>query len=114
MDFFFFNFYSFLKVVLPFDNLYHCSAVGGVGPLNVQGDQINMVVLFWYLVKSDLSSVPICSTSLHWTSHFLQGTRKNTVMFIWSPCNGTTATAVAIGWIGVIGGSWITCLLVSV
>ena len=28
---------------------------GGARPLVIQGDQINMVVFFWYLVKSDLS-----------------------------------------------------------
>ena len=34
-----------------------------------------MAVFFWYLVKSDLSSVQVCS-SVHWTSHFLQDARK--------------------------------------
>ena len=38
-------------------------------------DQLNMAVYFWYLVKSDLSSVHVYS-SAYWTSHFLQGTRK--------------------------------------
>ena len=41
----------------------------------VQGDQLNMVVFFWYPVKSDLSSVHIHS-SIRFTSHCLQGTRK--------------------------------------
>ena len=36
---------------------------------------MNMAVFFWYLVKSDLSSVGYC-TRVHWTSHFLQGTRN--------------------------------------
>ena len=41
----------------------------------VQPDQINMAVVFWYLVKSDLSSVRY-SPRIHWTSHVLQGTRN--------------------------------------
>ena len=41
----------------------------------LQGDQLNMAVCFWYLVKSDLSSVHY-STRVHWKSHFLQGSRK--------------------------------------
>ena len=47
----------------------------------VQGDQLNMAVFFWYLVERDFFSKRyfIC---VHWTSHFLQGTRKNTAMFI--------------------------------
>ena len=40
--------------------------------LNLQPDQINMTVFFWYLVKSDLSSIRYCTL----TSHFLQGKRK--------------------------------------
>ena len=51
----------------------------------VQGDQLNIAVSFWYLVKSDLSSERYC-TRVHWTSHFFQGTRKNTAVFNWSPC----------------------------
>ena len=42
---------------------------------DVQGYQLNMAVYFWYLVKSDLSSVYVYS-SVHWASHLLQGTRK--------------------------------------
>ena len=41
----------------------------------LQPDQTYMAVLFWDLGKSDLSSVSY-STCVHWTSHFLQGTRK--------------------------------------
>ena len=42
----------------------------------VQGDQLNMAVYLWYLVKSDLSSVRYCTVyiGVHWKSHFLQGT----------------------------------------
>ena len=43
----------------------------------VQGDQLNMAVCFSHLVSgtSDLPNVHVYS-SVHWTSHFLQGTRK--------------------------------------
>ena len=40
----------------------------------IQGDQLNMVMFFWYFVKSDLSSIR-CNTHVQWKSHFLQGTR---------------------------------------
>ena len=42
----------------------------------IQGDQLYIAVGFWYLVKSDLSSVYVYR-SVHQTSHFLQDT-KNT------------------------------------
>ena len=42
---------------------------------NLQGEQLYMTECFWYLVKSDLSSVRVY-ISLEWTSHFLRGTRK--------------------------------------
>ena len=45
------------------------------GP-DLEGHQFNMAVFFWYFEKSDLSSVHYC-TRVHWTSHFVQGT-KNT------------------------------------
>ena len=52
----------------------------------VQPHHINMAMLFWYLAKSDLSSVPYC-TSVHWISHFLLGTRNSrqciTVTVLW-------------------------------
>ena len=41
----------------------------------MQPDQVNMAMLFWYLVKSDLSSVGYY-TRVHWTSHLIQGTRN--------------------------------------
>ena len=41
----------------------------------IQGDQLNMAVCFWYLVKIVFSSVHV-NISVHWTSHFLKGTRK--------------------------------------
>ena len=50
----------------------------------VQCHQLYMTVFFWYLVESDLSSVHVYR-SVHWTSHFLQGT-KNTAMIYWQPC----------------------------
>ena len=40
----------------------------------LQGNQLYMAVCFWYLVKSDLSSVCVYTCSLH--CQFLQGTRK--------------------------------------
>ena len=43
--------------------------------LCIQGDQLNMALFFWNLGKSDLFSVHVYSSVL-WTSHFLQGTRK--------------------------------------
>ena len=44
-----------------------------------------MAVCFWYLVKSDLSSVHAYS-GVHWTSPFFTMYQKNTAMFIWSGC----------------------------
>ena len=41
----------------------------------IQGEQLNMALFFWYLVKNYLSSIRYC-TSVNWTSHFFQGTRK--------------------------------------
>ena len=38
------------------------------------GDQINMTVFFWYLVKSDLFSVLYCT--IHAYKSLLQGTRN--------------------------------------
>ena len=59
---------------------------GDALPLEVQGDQLYMAVFFWYLVKIDLSIVRVYS-SVRWTSHFLQGKKKNTAMqFIRSFC----------------------------
>ena len=45
-----------------------------------QGDQLNMIVFFLYLVKSDLFSVRLYS-SVQW-SHVLQGTRKKHVIYL--------------------------------
>ena len=44
--------------------------------IQVQGVQLNMVVFFWYLGNCDLFSVHVYS-SVHWTSQFVQGTRKS-------------------------------------
>ena len=41
----------------------------------VQGDQLNMAVCFWCLVKSNLSCVRVYS-SRNWTSYFFQGSRN--------------------------------------
>ena len=51
---------------------------GGARDSNLQGTGSLVIhgrVFFWYLVKSDMSSVRVYC-SIHWTSHFLQGTRK--------------------------------------
>ena len=45
--------------------------------------QLNMAMLFWYLVKSDLSSVRVYY-SLHYTSHLFTRCQNNKAMFIWS------------------------------
>ena len=41
----------------------------------IQGDQLNMNMLFWHLGKGDLSSVHVYS-GVHWISHFIKGARK--------------------------------------
>ena len=46
----------------------------------IQGDQLKMTVFLCYLVKSDLSSVHV-NSSVHWSSHFSQGTRKTHPVF---------------------------------
>ena len=43
--------------------------------LEVQDDQLYITVCLWYLVKIELSSVPVYS-SVHWTRQFLQGARQ--------------------------------------
>ena len=45
----------------------------------IHGDQLNMAMFFWYLVKSDLSIQPT-------SSHFFLRYQKNTAIFNWSPC----------------------------
>ena len=47
----------------------------GIG--NIQGDQMELImaVCFGAFLKSGISSVRVNSSD-HWTSHFLQGTRK--------------------------------------
>ena len=62
-------------MVLSFKLIYRTSSI--------QGDQLYMAVFFWYLGKRDLSSEHVYS-SIHLTSHFLQGTRKKPAMFDWS------------------------------
>ena len=52
---------------------------GRVLDLVVQGDQLNLAVLFWYLGKSDFSvygCAPAVAYTGQWTSHFSHGTRK--------------------------------------
>ena len=49
--------------------------------VHLQGDQLNKAMFFWYHVKSDLFSVYVYS-SVHWTSHLLQGTRKHGQVYL--------------------------------
>ena len=49
--------------------------------LTILGDQMNIAVLFWYLAKSVLSSVHVYG-DVHWTGHFLQGTRKTDHVYL--------------------------------
>ena len=53
----------------------------GPDAIQVQGDDSNMAVCFWYLVKSYFFRVHLYS-SIKWASNFLQGTRKNTVSLV--------------------------------
>ena len=61
-------------------------------PVYVQGDQLNMAVILWYLVKkSALSSVRYCLLfTLQFTSSmsitYSKVPEKNTAINNWSPC----------------------------
>ena len=45
--------------------------------LILQGDQLNMALFFWYLVKKCFVHCTLLYTCrVHWISHFFQGTRK--------------------------------------
>ena len=52
-------------------------AMWGSWTVIIQGDQLIIVVFFWDLGKSDLSR-----NGVHWTSHFIQGTRKTRTCLI--------------------------------
>ena len=52
-----------------------------VCPNAIQGDQINMSVLFWYLVKRDLSSVHLRTLASLFTRY-----QNSTAIYILSPC----------------------------
>ena len=74
------NVYKPRRSQSPPPKLFHLASNGeAAGPAHhtalrlVQGEQLDLAVFFWYLGKSDLSSVHVYS-SVHWTSHFLQGT----------------------------------------
>ena len=59
------------------------------GPTRTQsipgtGSPVKHSRVFWYLVKSDFSSVHVFR-SVHWTSHFLKGTRKTLPCFTGHP-----------------------------
>ena len=66
-----------------------------------------MAVCFWYLVKSDLSSVRYCTlvhTNMHiciaFVKTLIRRYPKNTAMFNWSPCTSNQS----------ITCSWVVCL----
>ena len=47
--------------------------------VSIHDDHLNMVVVYWYLVKSNFSRVYVhvhVYRSIHWTCHFLLDTRK--------------------------------------
>ena len=46
----------------------------------IQGDQLNTTVCFWFLEKSDLSSIQ-CTVAYTGQSFFFTGYQKNTAMF---------------------------------
>ena len=48
---------------------------------NIQGDQLDMAVCFWYLVNRDLFSVHYCTVASFFSRYL-----NNTDMFIWSVC----------------------------
>ena len=47
--------------------------------VHAQCDPLNMAVCFWYFIKS------VLYRRLHWTSHFLQGTRKTQLYLSGNP-----------------------------
>ena len=51
----------------------------------VQSDQINMVMFFWYLVKSDFSIVSYCKNSCTLDRPLFTRYQKQTAMLNWSP-----------------------------
>ena len=51
-----------------------------------QGDQLYIAVLFWYLVKRDLSNVCYCALSVASTSMKRHFVPHCMAMFIWSGC----------------------------
>ena len=63
----------------------------------LQGDQLTMAVFYWYLVKSDLSSLLIYS-SVYWTSHFLLGTRKAQPCLTGHPVEVMAGIALLLVW----------------
>ena len=50
-------------------------------PFDLQGDQLYMAMCFWYLVKSDLSSVRVDS-SLYWKVIFYKVSEKHGHVFM--------------------------------
>ena len=47
----------------------------------LQGDQVNMALFFWYIERGDLSSVHVYS-GLHWTSYLIQAVMWTRIYYI--------------------------------
>ena len=56
----------------PGESMSSCSFFS----FSLQGDQIDMAVFFWYLVKSDFCRIRYC-THEHWISHYLPRILEN-------------------------------------
>ena len=63
------------------------------GEPRIQGDQLNMTVVFWYLGKSAFSSVHVYS-GVHWTNHIIQGTRNTRPCITGHPVPNSYCTQV--------------------
>ena len=59
----------------------------------VKGDELNMAVSFWYLGKSDLSSLHVYTVQF---CTLFPRYKKNTAMFNWSPCTHSTLGTILI------------------
>ena len=70
-----FCYLMFIALVIAPDRNSYCQTFGFIREktllMIIQGDQLNMALCFWYLVKTS----PVY-WSVHWKSHFLQGTIK--------------------------------------
>ena len=60
----------------------------------IQGDQSNMALFLWYLIKSDFSNVRYC-TRVHWTSHFSKVSKKTRPYLTGDPVHGQRAWVIS-------------------